>query len=56
VTATKAANAGNISAMRCVIHDLSHDISTITPEQLDELIDLNEELCSLLLDITRREQ
>jgi len=48
-------NTGNISAMQCVIRHLSRDISTITPKQLDELIDLNEELCNLLLDITRRE-
>ena len=49
-------NAGDISAMKCAIRDLSHDITTITPNQLNELIDLNDELRSLLLDITRRER
>ncbi len=43
-------NAGDISAIRCAIRGLSQDVSTITPDQVTELFDLQNELIDLMMD------
>ena len=43
-------NAGDISAIRCAIASLSSDLSSITPDQITELFELQYELIDLMAD------